>query len=569
MRTHLPALGLLALWSLWFLAGPARVQTAPERLPGFVEASRSAADWAAGVAHGERGARTRAGIEKAWSVERGQAPLPRLLVGLSSRWLARWLGPWAALCVPLFLLGLASAWLTWRLAERAGGRRAGLVALALLLFSPGFPHALHTPTPEAVIGFAWIFLAWAVVRGFESAGWRWTSLLAAGLAAASHAQGLALALAVALAAWALLCDRAEPSPEPAGLVRGPRLPWNVLALPVAAVALLYALWPLAWVDARKAFEALWLAPLKAPHPPFAFGGRLLDARTDQGPSAWMGLVDVAGRWTPGLLLGALAGAGRALRPALGSPEPSRRALGVGAAVLAASLLVSCLNGGTSYDGLRLDLSLLPLVAALAGPGLVELARALGPRPWGPASRLRRVFGWLPWAAVAVAVIETAAVLPYDRFYRSPLAPSVWSGGASGSTLEVQGALLETWLSDLEAARPGGSTLAVVPRDAELGRVLEAMKRLGRLPAGVAPAKPDDAACLGVAHLPETADAASLVPLVGDRREVIRYVLHGVPLFRVVCRDEAPKAAPHRRPPVKAGPKPAASPKARVNPKEVP
>jgi hypothetical protein len=389
VRTHLPALGLLALWSLWFLAGPARVQAVPERAPGFIEASRSAADWAARAVHGERGARAREAIDKAWTVERAQPPLPKLLMGLSARWLTRWLGPWGALCAPLFALGLAAAWLAWRLAERAAGREAGLVTLALLLFAPGFSHSLHTPTPEAVIGFAWIFLVWAVVRGYESLGWRWGALAAAGVAMSSHAQGLGLTLGVWLAAWALLRDRDAPPPLEPGLVRGPRLPWHVLALPLAGVLTLYALWPVAWSDGRKAFEGLWLAPLKTPHPPFAFAGRLLDARTGDGPTAWMGLVDAAGRWTPALLLGLLAGAWSASRPGLGAGEPRRRALGTALAVLGTSLAIGCLNGSTSYDGLRLDLALLPLAATLAGPGLVGLAHALAPRPGGPRPRLRR------------------------------------------------------------------------------------------------------------------------------------------------------------------------------------
>lgn len=538
MRTHLPVLGLLAVWSLWFLTGPALVQTVPERTPGFVDASRAAGDWAAAALHGDRAARSRAGVETAWSLERDQAPLPKLLMGLSARWLTRWLGPWGALCAPLFLLGLASAWMAWRLAERAAGRSAGFAAVGLLLFAPGYLHVLHTPTPEAVIGFSWLFLAYAVLRGFESAPWRAVSLLAAGLAAASHAQGVALGLGLWLATWWVLRERDGVVPAERGLVRGPRLPWNVLLLPVAGVLLLLALWPLAQVNGKKALEALWLAPLRAVHPSFAFGGRLFDGRTGEGPAAWMGLLEFAGRLAPALLAGLVVGAWTGVRHRVAP-------LVLPGAVLALSLLVCCLNGSASYDGLRLDLAMLPLVAALAGPGLVELGRALGPRPGLRHGWPRRLLAWLPVAAVASVIAETAVVLPYDRFYRSPLAPAVWNGSAeAGSTLDVQGALLEPWLADLADTHPKGVSLAVVPREAAFTRTLDLLRRLKRLPKGLVTAPAAEARCLGLAHLPETAGVAALDPLVGDRREVIRYMLHRVPLFRVVCGDRPLKRRVH-------------------------
>lgn len=541
MGRHLPAIGLLALWSLWFLAGPAREQTTPERAAGFVEASQAAGEWVSRVVHGDRAARAKTAALKAWSAERDQPPLPKLLMGLSARALSPFFGAWGALCAPLFLLGLAAAWLAWRLADQAGGRAAGLAALALLLFAPGFPHSLHTPTPEAAIGFAWIFLAYAVVRGFESAAWRWLSLLAAGLATTSHAQGLVLGLGAWLATWALLRDREAPPPEEPGLLRGPRLPWNVLVLPVAGVALLFLLWPPARLEGKKALEALWLLPLKAVHPPFAFGGRLLDARTGDGPAAWMGLVDYAGRLTPALLTGLLAGAVLAFRRGVGVGASARRALVVPGALLATSLGACCLNGSTAYDGLRLDLALLPLAATLAGPGLVALGRALGPRPGGPRGWGRRVLRFVPLLAVGSAVVETAVVLPYDRFYRSPVAPAVWDGGTAGSTLEVQGAVLDTWLEDLALDVPKGASLAIVPREAEQARVLDLLKRLRRLPPSLRPAKATDARCVGVLHLPEASDAAAAEALLAGRREVIRYMLHGVPMFRVACGVPPKKA----------------------------
>lgn|GEM_PF-3748751 len=546
MGKHLPAIGLLALWSLWFLSGPAREQTTPERAAGFVEASRAVGEWAAHAVHGDKAARARTAVLKAWSVEYDQPPLPKLLMGLSARWLTPFFGTWGALCTPLFLLGLAAAWLTWRLAERAGGRPAGLAALGLLLFAPGFPHSLHTPMPEAVIGFTWTFLAYALVRGYESAGWRWLSLLAAGLAVTSHAQGMALWLGAWLATWALLRDRETPAPGEPGLLRGPRLPWNVLALPVAGVVLLLLLWPPAQLEGKKALEALWLAPLKAAHPPFAFGGRLLDARTGDGPSAWMGLVDFAARLTPALLVGLVAGGVLSLRRGPSFDPGARQALVIPGALLATSLVICCLNGSTAYEGLRLDLALLPLAATLAGPGLVALGRVLGPRPGGPRGWWRRWLRFVPLVAVGSAAVETAVVLPYDRFYRSAVAPAVWDGGPAGSTLEVQGALLDTWLDDLAREVPSGATLAIVPREAEQARVLELLKRLRRLPAGLRPAKATDARCLGVLHLPEAADAAGVAALVGARREVIRYLLHGVPLFRVVCGAPPRKAGAARK-----------------------
>lgn len=546
MRTHLPVLFLLAVWSLWFLTGPALVQTVPERTPGFVDASRAAGDWAAAALVGDRTARSRAGVEKAWSLERDQAPLPKLLMGLSARWLTRWLGPWGALCAPLFLLGLASAWMAWRLAERAAGRSAGFAAVALLLFAPGYLHVLHTPTPEAVIGFSWIFLAYAVLRGFESARWRAVSLLAAGLAAASHAQGVALGLGLWLATWWVLRDRDGEAPGERGFVRGPRLPWNVALLPVAGVLLLLALWPLAQVSGKKALEALWLAPLRAVHPPFAFGGRLLDGRAGEGPAAWMGLLDVAWRLAPALLMGLVVGAWRGFRH-------RTEALVLPGSLLALSLLVCCLNGSASYDGLRLDLAMLPLVASLAGPGLIELGRALGPQPGTRYGWSRRVLAWLPVAAVVSVAAEAVVVLPYDRFYRSPLAPAVWSGGSEGSTLDVQGALLEPWLADLADTHPGGASLAVLPREAAFARTLDLLKRLKRLPKGLATAPAAEARCLGLAHLPETAPAGELDRAVGERREVIRYMLHGVPLFRVVCGDPPPKPRPKPKPKPKPSP----------------
>jgi hypothetical protein len=160
--------------------------------------------------------------------------------------------------------------------------------------------------------------------------------------------------------------------------------------------------------------------------------------------------------------------------------------------------------------------------------------------------------WLPLVAVASAVLETAVILPYDRFYRSPFAPSVWSGGSSGSTLQVEGALLESWLVDLADAVPAGTGLAVVPREAEYERLLSTLERLGRLPTRLRPAKEAEAACLGLAHLPESLDEAALTERIASRHEVIRYMLHEVPLFRVVCG--APKASVKTpRPPPKTKP----------------
>jgi hypothetical protein len=537
---HWPLISLLAAWSLLFWLGLAREGATTQSATYYADAAEATGRFLERLATLDFGALKADQLRATWGVQSDQPSLARLVMGAGWAAFHRWMDPLTAMVVPLFLLGLATPWLVYRLAERVAGRFAGWLAALLALSAPGWPQAVHSIGEEGVLAFTITLLAWAAVRSLESRAWRWGSLLAMGLVIDTHHQGLWLWLGVLVGVLACLHRPAEADPaslERGGL-QGLRLPWHVLAMPLVGMLLLFALWPWLWVQGPKALESFLLQPFRETHPPFAFAGTLhVQGASGNAPPWYAGLSLFYWRLPLATLLGFLAGAWGVVRHGLRGTDERWRGLVVPACVLAMALLVDCLNGTPWYRHLHLEVALLPLAAVLAAVGLVALAaplaRTLG-RRWAPGMLL----AWLlPAGLAGASLAEYLAQLPYEPFFRNALSDGAWDGGTRGSTVQVEPVLLDTWLRETARVHPGPTRLAILPRTDGYARVLGTLQRAGRLPAGLTPSPLPKADCVGVGAMPEAGEEKAIQAATKGRREVLRAGLGGARLFTLWCNKE--------------------------------
>jgi hypothetical protein len=316
------------------------------------------------------------------------------------------------------LVGVLGLALTWRLARRLGGPRAGLVALVLLASLPtwwGHMFFNSKDVPFAV-GMLASVAAWVRVLG----EWPRPSLCSAallgltvGLTLGVRVGGVLLAAYFALTLIAWVWGERRRASWPASL-RGLALGAARLlpALPVAAAVLVPA-WP--WValapgNFLDAVAYLGRFPYTADT---VFAGQRYPA-----PAVpllyWPGMLAVQ---LPEVVLAGL-GLGVALLPRGTSPTPDStgsRQLGVLTVAIAAlfPLVYALAARPTAYNAMRHFLFVLPPLAVLAALGLDRLLATLG-------SRARVAAGLGVAAGCLLPVWRTAQLHPYGYVYFNDL-----------------------------------------------------------------------------------------------------------------------------------------------------
>lgn len=558
-------LGLLTFWSVWFWLSPAQHRCITRPALQSLETSSQAGAWLSRAFKGD-GAFKKEHLRAAWKTADSQPGFPKLVMGVGWLSLKGPLGRWRAVTLPLFLLGLAALALAAALGARAAGPWAGLTSASLLASSPGFVHTLHTPGPEAVIAFSWLAFALCLTKSSASGAWRWrgASFFCFGLVAASHYSGAVLWLGALIGVWwaSREADVAPPPtegvrPRADGLIRGIRLPIDVLALPLAGAGALVATWPRLLLDPRAALERFYLEPLKLAHPSIAHGGQLYSSAAGESPPALTGLMIFLERLPLALLLGLVLGTLFVLLRGVIRDDARARPLAIPASLLGAGLLLLCFNGSPFQDHLRLDVPLTALAAVLAGPGLVLstprlrrlLSRILPGNPGKGVPRAARV-GAAGIIALLVlsATLELVSIVPYERFYRNLTAGPAWDTKNDGDSLETEPVLLESWMADLGETLGGPSargriSLAFLPEEKAHAALLVELGAEKRLPPGLHSEAIARASCVGIVGLPQQqAERARIERFTKDKRERLRYMMNGGALLRVLCDERRPKDA---------------------------
>jgi hypothetical protein len=351
------------------------------------------------------------------------------------------------------LSGVLGLLLTWRLARRLGGPRAGLIALALLATLPGWWGHMFFNSKDVpfAVGMLASVSVWIQVLG-EWPRPRLRSAVLLGLAV-----GLTLGIRVGgvlLAAYFTLTLAALMLPERAaagwaGVARSLRqgvvrlLP----ALPVA-IAVLVPAWPWVALAPGNFFAAIaYLGQFPytadtifagqrypAPEVPLAYWPTLLALQLTEIMLVGLGLAALT------LTLRRPAGGDRA------------RQLGILAVALAAifPLVYALIARPTAYNALRHFIFVLPPLAILAALGLDRALGMLGPRT-RPVAQAAILAGCL------LPALRIAQLQPYEYVYFNDA-----SGGVAAATGRYE---LDYW----------GTSFA------ELGRLLDS-----RLPTELGP-----------------------------------------------------------------------------------
>jgi len=215
-----------------------------------------------------------------------------------------------AVRLPAILLQAGSVLLAADLAQRRGGRNAGLMAALLLQLAPVYSLGGVLMTPDALLGFAWLAVLWAVERAFAD-GARWLLLAGVALGLGLLSKLTAGLLGVAVFAALLVSARGR------ALLRSP-WPW----LGVAAAVLVAS--PVIWWNATRGWPSL---AFQARH---GLGGRSFSfVRLAASIGAQLGYV------SPVLLVLSIPASWRALRG-----DPADRPLAFSALPVAAFFTLS-------------------------------------------------------------------------------------------------------------------------------------------------------------------------------------------------------------------------------------
>jgi 4-amino-4-deoxy-L-arabinose transferase-like glycosyltransferase len=286
--------------------------------------------------------------------------------------------------VPVILVTLLLAGLTWVWARQAAGTAPALLALGLVAFHPSLLAHGHLATTDVTAAAAMLLASWAGWRWWRDPDARWAALSAAALGAA---------VATRLTGWLLLPCLAVialwPAARPAGAPRPrPRARWLFLALLLllpplvvwAAYRFHYAPWPgepvtrtapvRPGVAARAIEEAERLrlfpeaylegARYQVHHGTFGHPAYLMGERSRTGWPHYF-LVAFAVKNTPGFLLVTAAGLALAW---FARRDPERRAMAWHCGLPAAAVFLAA-SAGRVQIGERYILSVYPYLALLA------------------------------------------------------------------------------------------------------------------------------------------------------------------------------------------------------------
>jgi len=344
-----------------------------------------------------------AGLASAWAVNHEHPPLAKILMGM---------GEWVAVLFlerpDAILLGARATVMllfgilligVWRLVEPCG-RHAAAAAVLFCAACPRLVGHAHLATLDLPLACAWIWTLAALARALpglpatahESRTQRlWFALAIAFFACATLTKFAGVLLLGVVAAWGVLQRVLSP----------PRLSLRALALLLfgmgAAACLLHALaWPWLWEDTAARLATYLAAGTQHRMCPVLYRGLVYGAdwKTDGPP--WHYAPVMPALSTPAWVsAGAcLARGGRAIEAARTRAASTHARLflllACGAAALPAATM---LPGGVAYDGVRLFLPAVPLLAALAACGWSWACGCVAQRATGP--RTGRLLAWVP------------------------------------------------------------------------------------------------------------------------------------------------------------------------------
>ena len=392
------------------------------------------------------------------------------------------------------LVGLLGIALTWRLARRLGGARAGLIAGLLLATMPGWWGHMFFNSKDVpfAVGMLAALLAW--VRCLDQ--WPRPALgstlllgLAVGLTLGVRVGGVLLGLYGAVTLLMRVAADLRGRGRAAVIAELPRGLLRLLpALPVALLVLVPA-WPWVVLAPGHLFEALAYLSNFPYTADTIFAGQRYPAPAV--PIAyWPTLLALQ---LPEVMLAGLAAAA-CLLPFSARPDVPARRVPLLLVVIAAlfPLLYAMVARPTAYNALRHFIFVLPPLAVLAGLGL-DQALAQLPRDWRAAAVAAIAAG------LALPTLRIVQLHPYEYIYFNDL-----SGGIRAADERFE---LDYW----------GTSFA------ELGRVLD--PALAHAALGAKPIVGTDLrAARGVARGPAAGPAAGPRQCLGPTRDRARDLL---------------------------------------------
>lgn len=353
-------------------------------------------------------------LDSAWNAGKDQQPpLVKVASGLGQRWLTWLLGEWAAMRLPSILLFSIAVAALFLLCAPLWGRIAGLfAALSLLLMPRGFAHA-HYGALDASIASLSLLTLFAFLRLAEHDTWRWAVIAGVAFGLALLTKLNAFFLPIMVIAWAVLCARHM-------------LGKAAVALLIIGPAVFFVGWPWLWHAPVERFAGYIAFHLRH-YPVDVF---YLGRTYHYAPWHYPGIVTSVTTPPAALLLAAVGLANIArVRPEHERQQAVAILLAIGSGV---SLLFSSLPVAPKYNGVRLFLPALPLIAGLAGAGfgiVTHYLRAAMAR-W----RGGRFAGRARWLAAALALMlllpglfAVAATHPHQLAYYNALV-----GGPAGA-----------------------------------------------------------------------------------------------------------------------------------------
>jgi hypothetical protein len=320
------------------------------------------------------------------------------------------------------LLGIAA---TWRIARRAGGPSAGLIALVLLATCPLYYGHMFINPKDAPFAAAMALFLLGLVRAFEqyprpAAGTLMILGIGCGLSVGSRIMagfgGLAALAVLAL----LVVIEAHAGGWREALRRLGRFALALLPAAAIAYAVMAVVWPWAVIDPLNPFRAVGYFSQFFEQPWHElFGGELITP-----PDMPRRYVPVLfGLKLPEMFL-ALAGLGTTgclVASARAALDPRRRAILI-CIVLAALLpiAVTVIARPAMYNGIRHFVFVMPPLAVVGGMAGAWIAEQLARRSCAVLIALGLVFA----AGVALPVIGMVRLHPYEYVWFNQLAGGV-------------------------------------------------------------------------------------------------------------------------------------------------